>query len=190
MPNRSKRSMTPVTTIPQPVESLIHIVRGQKIMLDSDLAALYEVETKMLNRAVARNHERFPEHFMFQLTKKEDESLRCQIGTSNGGRGGRRYAPYAFTEHGVVMLSAVLNSPRAVHVSLMVVNAFIRMRELMASNKDIAARVEKLERSHSRTASVIEVLVEDIDRLGQEVKRMKTQPQATKRRIGFIIDKD
>jgi hypothetical protein len=171
---------------PRPVDSLIHVIRGQRVMFDSDLAALYEVSTKRLNEAVKRNPNRFPAHFMFQLTTEEAVSLRSQFATSNKGRGGRRYLPYAFTEHGVVMLSSVLNSDRAVEMSILVVNAFIRLRELLASNKDIAARVEKLERGHDRTASVIEVIVEDIDRLAAEVKQMKALPPAKKRRIGFL----
>jgi phage regulator Rha-like protein len=134
---------------------------------------------------VKRNLQRFPATFMFQLTAQEAQSLRSQFATSNMGRGGSRYLPYAFTEHGVVMLSSVLNSERAVQVSILVVNAFIRMRELIAANKDLAARIEKLERGHDRTASVIEVLVEDIDRLAGEVKQMKTLPPKPKRRIGF-----
>jgi hypothetical protein len=154
-------------------------------MLDSDLAALYEVSTKRLNEAVKRNLKRFPSTFMFQLAAEEAEFLRSQTATSNKGRGGSRYLPYAFTEHGVVMLSSVLNSDRAVQVSIFVVNAFIRMRELIASNKDLAARIERLERGHDRTASVIEVLVEDIDRLAGEVKQMKAFPPKPKHRIGF-----
>ena len=189
MPDTPKRPRKPVSA-PRPVESLIHVIRGQKVMLDSDMAALYEVPTKRLNEAVRRNPGRFPAHFTFQLTLEEMDALRSQIATSNSGRGGRRYAPYAFTEHGVVMLSAVLTSDRAVAMSILVVEAFIRLRELMGANKDIAARVEKLERGHDRAASVIEVLVEDIDRLGQEVKDMKALPPVTKRRIGFIIDED
>jgi hypothetical protein len=122
---------------------------------------------------------------MFQLTAQEAESLRSQFATSNRGRGGSRYLPYAFTEHGVVMLSSVLNSDRAVQVSILVVNAFIRMRELRAANKDLAARIEKLEHGHDRTISVIEVLVEDIDRLAQEVNQMKALPPKPKHRIGF-----
>ena len=152
-------------------------------MLDADLAILYSVETKQINRAVKRNLNRFPSTFMFRLTK--EESLRCQIGTSNDGRGGRRYLPYVFTEHGVVMLSSVLNSDKAVEMSILVVNAFIRMRELIASNKDLAARVEKLENGQDRTASGIEILVEDIDRIGAELKQMKALPPARKRKIGF-----
>src|SRR6266851_6393068 len=172
---------------PRAVESLIHLVRGQKVMLDSDLAALYGVPTKRLNEAVKRNLSRFPTNFMFRLTSDEAEFLRSQIATSNENRGGRRYLPYAFTEHGVVMLSAVLNSARAVEMSVFVVSAFVRMRELIAANKDIAARVEKLERGHDRTGSVIEILVEDIDRLAREVKEMKTLPRVTERRIGFRL---
>ena len=156
-------------------------------MLDADLAALYGVETKMLNRAVSRNLERFPEHFMFPLTGDEAASLRFQFGTSKKGRGGRRYLPYVFTEHGVVMLSAVLTSPRAVQVSLTVVQAFVRMRNLIAHNKDIAARVEKLERSQDHTASVIDILADDIAHLGEEIKKMKAVPLFPKRKIGFDL---
>jgi hypothetical protein len=127
---------------------------------------------------------------MFQLTPDEAASLRSQIATSNESRGGRRYLPYVFPEHGVVMLSAVLNSARAIEMSILVVDAFVRLREIVANNKDIAARIEKLERGHERTASVIEVLVEDIDRLAGEVKNMKALPPVTKRKIGFFIDDD
>ena len=159
-------------------------------MLDRDLAALYEVPTKRLNEAVKRNLKRFPEEFMFQLTEKEGKALRSQFATSNSGRGGRRYAPYVFTEYGVVMLSSVLHSERAIQMNILIVRAFIRMRELMATNKDIAVRVEKLEHRHDRTASVIEVLVEDIDRLAHEVKDMKALPPATRRKIGFNLGED
>jgi hypothetical protein len=156
-------------------------------MLDVDLAALYDVQTKRLNEAVRRNPTRFPASFMFQLTTEEASNLRSQIATSSALHGGRRYAPYVFTEHGVVMLSAMLNSPRAVEMSIRVVHAFVHMRELIATNKDIAARVEKLERSHDRTASVIEVLVEDIDRLAEDVRQMKALPATPKRKIGFDL---
>jgi hypothetical protein len=158
-------------------------------MLDTDLAGLYGVATKRLNEAVRRNPGRFPTHFMFQLTSKEQESLKPQTATSKDGRGGRRYLPYAFTEHGVIMLSAVLNSPRAIKMSIVVVNAFVRLRELMATNKDIAARVEKLERGQERAVSVMEILVEDIDRLSRKVEQQTKPPSPyTRRRIGYIID--
>jgi ORF6N domain len=169
--------------LPRPIEHHIYVIRGQKVMLDADLAALYEVETKMLNRAVRRNPERFPEHFMFQLTAQEADSLRYQIGTSKTGRGGRRYLPYVFTEHGVVMLSAVLNSARAVQMSIMVVQSFVRLREMIAANKDLAARVEKLEHGQRQTVSIFEVLVD-------EIEQMKALPPVTKRRIGFRLGDD
>ena len=189
MGNPRQRSAK-IDTLPSPVESLIRLIRGQKVMLDSDLAQLYLVPTKRLNEAVRRNPERFPGRFMFQLTSKEAEALRSQNATSNTGRGGRRYLPYAFTEHGVVMLSSVLNSERAIQMSILVVDAFVRMRELIATNKDIAARVEKLERGHDRTASIIEVLVEDIDQLGRKVERITAPSPYNRRRIGYIIDED
>jgi hypothetical protein len=169
----------------RPMESLIRIIRGQKIIHDNDFAALYQVETKALNQAVRRNMDRFPEDFMFQLSVEEAESLRSQIVTSNVRRGGRRYLPYVFTEHGVVMLSSVLRSPRAAQMNIFVARAFVRLRELIAGNKDLAVRIEKLERRHDGAASVIEVLVEDIDRLAGEVEQMKALPSRPKRRIGF-----
>lgn len=174
------------TTVTRPVESLIRLIRGQKVILDRDLAQLYGVPTRTLNQAVRRNMERFPERFMFQLSKAEASALRSQIVTLEHGRGRYpKYAPLAFTEHGVVMLSAVLNSARAVQMSIVVVDAFVRMRELIASNKDIAARVERLERGQERAGSVIEVLAEDIDRLAAEIQHMKALPPGPKRRIGF-----
>lgn len=168
-----------------PVETLIRVVRGRKVMLDADLAALYQVETRALNQAVRRNLDRFPEDFMFQLSREEAEGLRSQNVISNPGRGGRRYLPMAFTEHGVVMLSSVLRSQRAVQMSIFVTRAFVRLRETIASNKELTSRVEKLEKGQERAASVLEVLVEDIDRLGAEVTQMKVLPSAPKRRIGF-----
>lgn len=176
---------------PRPVESLIHVIRGQKVMLDRDLAELYEVPTRVLNQAVRRNIERFPEDFAFLLSKSELDNWRSQIVTSNpSAKMGLRRPPYAFTQEGVAMLSAVLRSGRAVQMSIDIIRAFIRMRELIASNKDIATRVEKLESGHVRTASVIEILVEDIDRLAHEVKEMKALPPVTKRRIGFHLSGD
>lgn len=175
----------------RPLEGLIHIVRDQRVMLDADLAALYEVPTKALNQAVKRNLERFPEDFAFQLSKDELDKWRSQVVTSNpSARMGLRRPPYAFTQEGVAMLSAVLRSPRAVQMSILIVRAFVRMREIIATNKDIASRVEKLERNHDRTASVIEVLVEDIDRLGRKVEQFKEPSPYSRRRIGYITDDD
>jgi predicted Abi (CAAX) family protease len=122
---------------------------------------------------------------MFQLSGEEAECLRSQVVMSNVGRGGRRYLPYAFTEHGVVMLSSVLKSPRAVQMNIFVSRAFVRLREIIAGNKDLADPIGKLERGHDRAASVIEVLVEDIDRLADEVKQMNALSPLPARRIGF-----
>jgi len=112
--------------------------------LDSDLADLYGVETKILKRAVKRNHERFPEDFMFQLNNQELIRLRCQNGTSKMGHGGSRYLPYAFTEQGVAMLSGVLTSPRAIKVNIAIMRAFVRLREVLASHKELARKLEEL----------------------------------------------
>lgn len=147
-------------------------------MLDADLAELYQVETKVLNQGVRRKLRRFPQDFMFQLTSEESESLRSQFVTSNPGRGGRRYLPYAFTEHGVAMLSSVLNSERAVQMNILIVRAFVRMRELLASHKDLAARVNHVETTQRQHGSIIAVLAEEID-------DMKRLPKPTRRRIGF-----
>ncbi len=127
------------------VERKIYNVRQQKVMLDSDLAKLYGVETKMFNRAVKRNLERFPEDFRFQLTKEEYESLRFQIGTSNKGRGGRRYMPYVFTEQGVAMLSSVLNSERAVQVNIAIMRTFVNMRKILVTNEEVNKKLTEIE---------------------------------------------
>ena len=189
MANARKRPGKAVAAT-RPVEALIHVIRGQKVMLDADLAALYGVPTKSLNLAVRRNQVRFPEDFMFQLAQEEAPRLRLQFETSKPGRGGRRYLPYAFTELGVAMLSSVLNSERAVQMNMKIMRTFVRMRELIASHKDLSARIDKLERGHDRSASVIEVLVGDIDRLAHEVKDVKALPPVTKRKIGFFTGED
>ena len=161
------------------IERRIYLIRGRKVMLDADLAELYRVATKVLNQAIKRNTARFPEDFMFQLTTEEAESLRSQIVTLEKGRGRHsKYAPLAFTEHGVAMLSAVLKSQRAVQMSILIVRAFVKIRELLASHKDLAARVEKLEAAQKEHGSIIGILAEEID----EMKRL---PEPPKRRIGF-----
>jgi hypothetical protein len=126
----------------RPVDSLIHVIRGQKVMLDADLAGLYGVPTFRLNEAVKRNIRRFPDDFMFRLSSEEAKSLTSQIAISKG-RGGRRTFPYAFTESGVAMLSSVLNSERAVQMNILIMRAFIRVREMIAHNKDLASRMWK-----------------------------------------------
>ena len=145
------------------IESQIFLIRGQKVMLDADLAELYGVETKRFNEQVRRNSERFPEDFMFQLTAEEyanlrsqfdTSSLRSQIATSNNsvgnpaGRGGRRHLPYAFTEHGAIMAASVLNSPRAVEASVQVVRAFVQLRQMLASNAELSGKLAALEKKY------------------------------------------
>lgn len=125
------------------IQNLIYVVRGQQVMMDSDLAALYQVETKVFNQAVKRNITRFPDAFRFQITDKEYEGLRSQVVTSNG-RGGRRYLPYVFTEPGIAMLSAVLNSDLAIHVSIQVITAFVEMRKFLVNNSLLFEKISEV----------------------------------------------
>lgn len=127
------------------VSNRIHVVRGQRVLLDRDLAELYGVETRRFNEQVKRNPGRFPQDFMFTLTEQEVQDLRSQNAMSSSGHGGARHAPHAFTEHGAIMAASVLNSTRAVEVSVHVVRAFVRMRELLIDHKDLAVRVDELE---------------------------------------------
>ena len=130
------------------VESRILLIRGEKVILDADLAELYGATTKRLNEQVRRNLDRFPADFMFQLTDEEFAILRSQFATSRSGWGGRRYPPFVFTEHGAIMAANVLNSPRAVAVSVTVVRAFVRLRQILASHADLARKLEDLERRY------------------------------------------
>ena len=135
------------------VRNMIYDIRKQKVMIDFELAELYEVETKYLNRAVKRNIERFPSDFMFQLTRDEWNFLRCQIGTSKideETRGGRQYLPYVFTEQGIAMLSSVLNSERAIQVNIQIMNTFVRIREMIISNQDLRRKIEVMERKYDK----------------------------------------
>jgi phage regulator Rha-like protein len=180
MPDQSKPLNAKQLAIPaELIERRIYVIRDQKVMIDSDLADLYQILTKNLNRAVSRNRDRFPGDFMFQLTAEEAGSLRFRIGASNEGRGGRRYLPYAFPEHGVAMLSSVLNGVRAVQMNIAIIRAFVRMRELLAGNKDLAARIEQDESMQERQESVIAILADEIETL----KRLP--PPVPRRRIGF-----
>jgi phage regulator Rha-like protein len=137
------------------IEKMIYVIRGRKVMLDSDLAELYGVETKVLNQAVKRNAERFPSDFMFCLSLQEVTNLRSQNVTSSGTYGGRRYLPYAFTEHGVAMLSAVLKSKQAIAVNLSIIRTFIKMRELLASEESLSERVANLEKGTDKLFRVV-----------------------------------
>jgi hypothetical protein len=163
-----------------PVESRILIVRRQRVILDTDLAELYGVTVKRLNQQVNRNQERFPADFMFQLTSTEDKALRLQIATSKKGRGGRRYLPYAFTEHGAIMAATVLNSPRAVEMSVFVVRAFVRMREMLAKNRQLAAKINELDRRLETHDTTIQDIIEAI-------KELMVPEGPSKRKIGFQL---
>lgn len=171
------------------IERRIYVIRRQKVMIDSDLAELYLVPTKRLNEAVKRNASRFPADFMFQLTGNESEALRSQIATSNTGRGGRRFLPYGFTEHGVAMLSSVLNSERAVQMNILIIRAFVKLRGLLASHQDLARRVEKLEAGQRDNALAIRLVASDVQSLTTTVQRefqKLKSPRRRKARIGFV----
>lgn len=146
---------TPIVAVTDAqIRNIIYTVRGEQVMLDSDLAELYGVETKVFNQAVSRNAKRFPERFRFQLTKEEHESLRSQIVTSNErGRGGRRYLPYVFTEQGVSMLSAVLRSDTAIEVSIKIMDAFVEMRHFIADNAHMFEQIRSVERRQLETSA-------------------------------------
>jgi len=159
------------------IEGAILLIRGQKVLLDADLAALYSVETKILVKAVKRNADRFPGDFMFQLSPEEVARLRFQIGTSKPGRGGRRYAPYAFTEQGVAMLSGVLRSPRAVRVNIEIMRAFVRLRSMLAAHSDLARRLDAMERTYD----------EQFRTVFEAIRRLMSPPEPPRKRIGFHL---
>ncbi len=161
------------------IERPIYLIRGQKVMLDSDLAEIYGVQTKALKRAVNRNRARFPSDFMFQLTAKEYESLRRQIGTLKRGQHAK-YLPYVFTEHGAIMLASVLNSPVAVEASVRVVRAFVRLREMLASNRELAQKLAELERKFEGHDDAIRNLFEAI-------RQLLASPEPKRRGIGFQV---
>jgi len=165
------------------VERLIHLARGEKVLLDADLAKLYEVETKALNRAVRRNRNRFPPDFMFQLTAEEASNLRCQVGTSSSGYGGRRYLPYAFTEQGVAMLSSVLRSERAVQVNVAIMRAFVGLRRMLAGNEALSRKLAELERR-------LEDHDQGIKSLFDAIRELMTPPETPRREMGFHIKED
>ncbi|MEO8899750.1 MAG: ORF6N domain-containing protein [Candidatus Dormibacter sp.] len=158
------------------IEGAILFVRGLRVMLDTDLAALYGVENRALLQAVRRNLGRFPEDFAFQLSAAEWAALRSQTVTSNAGRGGRRYAPWAFTEQGVAMLSSVLRSQRAAHVNVEIMRAFVRLRRLVAGNAELAARLDELEQRYD---AQFKTVVDAIRQL------MAPPPDEPRPRIGF-----
>ena len=168
----SEKSLIPVDRI----EKAILFMRGQKVMLDADLAELYGVETRVLVQAVKRNLDRFPNDFMFQLSTEEVDALRSQIVTLKGGRGQHsKYPPYAFTEQGVAMLSSVLHSPRAIQVNIEIMRAFIRLRQMLASHIELARKLDALEKKYdSQFKQVFDV-----------IRQLMLPPATKKRPIGF-----
>jgi len=173
MPTRGGNSLPPV-------ESRILFLRRQRVILDADIAELYGVPVKVLNQQVKRNRDRFPSDFRFQLTAKEYDALRSQFVTSNKSRGGRRYLPYAFTEHGAIMAATVLNSERAVQMSVFVVRAFVRLRELLVTNQRLAGKINELENRLDTHDSVIFELLEAI-------KKLMAPAVPSQGRIGFQL---
>lgn len=161
------------------IEKKIYLIRGHKVMLSTDLAKLYGVEVRVLVQAVKRNIERFPEDFMFQLSQEEYENLKSQIVTSSWG-GARRARPYAFTEQGVAMLSSVLRSERAIQVNIAIMRAFVRLREILSTHKELAYKLAELERK-------IEKHDEEIKAIFEAIRQLMMAPKKPKRKIGFKV---
>ena len=158
------------------VERKILLIRAKRVILDVDLAELYGVTTKVFNQAVKRNIDRFPPDFMFQLTEDEAERLRSQIVTSKPGRGGRRYSPYVFTEHGIIMAASVLNSQRAIDASVYVVRAFVKLREMISTHKDLARKLNELEKKYDGQFQIV----------FEAIRQIIEVEEKPKRKIGFI----
>lgn len=161
----------------------IYFIRGQKVMLDSDLAALYQVATKRLKEQVKRNMNRFPPKYMFELTETEFLVLRSQIATSNIGRGGTRYLPLVFTEHGILQLSNILKSERAIQVSFMIIDVFVRLREMLLDNMELRLAIEDIKKKTENNTKNIELVFQYLDELLQ--KKENSKPQVP---IGFQIN--
>ena len=188
MPHKKKLTTTRLSIHVQLIERKIYLIRGQKVMIDFDLAELYGVTTKRLNEQVSRNKKRFPADFMFRLTKEEAEflrsqfviskSLRSQFATSNTGRGGRRYLPYAFTEQGVAMLSSVLNSEQAIEVNIAIMRAFVRLRQILETNEELNRKFAAVIRKLSTHDKYFRVVFD-------ELKKLTEKPATSARQIGF-----
>ena len=177
-----------VVVASEPVEGLIHLVRGQRVIPDSDLAKVYGVTTTRLNQQVRRNADRFPGDFAFQVTADEFAGLMLQIATSKKGRGGRRKLPLVFTEHGAIMAANVLNSPRAVQMSVFVVRAFIKMRETLGENRHLAEKLAELERRLTGRLDVHEqAIVHILDEIKKLMEPLPPPPEPKRREIGFHV---
>ena len=166
--------------VPEVIEKKILLIRGQKVMLDYHLAELYGVETKALKRAVKRNIDRFPNDFMFVLTADEYAALRYHLGTLKRGEHAK-YLPYAFTEQGVSMLSSVLNSPRAIQMNIAIMRAFVKIREILSTHKELALKLKQLEMK-------IEKHDKEIHAIFEAIRKLMTPPEPPKRRIGFGVE--
>src|SRR5215470_16637578 len=189
MPRKKNLTRQSLSVSIQLVERRIYLIRGQKVMIDFDLAELYGVPTKRLNEQVSRNQTRFPKDFMFRLTKEEAEilrsqfvisnpNLRSQIATSRSGYGGRRYLPYAFTEQGVAMLSSVLNSEQAIEVNIAIMRAFVRLRQILETNEELNRKFATVIRKLSTHDKYFKVVFD-------ELKKLIQQPVQSSRQIGF-----
>lgn len=175
-----KKSEYPTITVTaEKIESIIHEIRGQRVILDQDLALLYDVPTKRLKEQVRRNIERFPGDFMFELNKLEAESLRSQIASSKVGSGGNRYMPMAFTEHGVLMLSSVLNSEKAILINIHIMRVYTKMKELLVSQKAILLKLEKIQRKVGRSD-------QDVANIFACLKELLNEPKKESRKIGYL----
>lgn len=182
MPHKKKLTNNSLTISIQLIERRIYLIRGHKVMIDVDLAELYGVPTKRLNERVRRNTKRFPEDFMFQLTKAEAENLRSQFATSRSGHGGRRSLPYVFTEQGVAMLSSVLNSEQAIEVNIMIMRAFVKLRQMLESNEELNRKFAAVIRKLSTHEKYFRVVFDELKKL--------TEPSTTPpKQIGFKVAK-
>ena len=170
------------------IDNMILTIRGQKVILDSDLAALYGVPTFRFNEAVKRNRKRFPDDFMFQLTTEELAALTSQIAMSKTGRGGRRTLPYAFTEHGAVMAANILHSDKAIQMSVFVVRAFVKMRAMLTTHKDLAAKLGALERALTKRLNIHERVISDIiQQIMSLLNPPPPEPDPPRKQIGFLV---
>ena len=175
---------TPIALAEETIINKIYLIRDKKVMLDYDLSEMYAVETKQLKRQVRRNIDRFPGDFMFELTSKEYDGLRSQIGTLKRGEHSK-YAPMAFTEQGVAMLSSVLNSPTAIKVNIQIIRVFSRMREVLLTQKDILIKLEQMEHKLLKQDSKTNRHEEDIEMIFKALKQLLNPPQEPRPRIGF-----
>jgi len=181
MPHKKNLTTRSLAASVQLIERRIYLIRGQKVMIDVDLAELYGVPTKHLTQGVARNMKRFPEDFMFRLRKEEADSLRSQIVTSNPGHGGSRYSPHAFTEQGVAMLSSVLKSEQAIEVNIAIMRAFVRLRQMLETNEELNRKFAAVIRTLSMHDKYFRIVFD-------ELKKLTNNPSGSGRQIGFRAD--